>query len=152
MYTFPCLRRETHGAVGRSPGPSWANPRPLTSPNLWWNNSLMWHAAWHKTHSHPWCWMAPLYCKDNLSERISSLRRRKRGDRRSRGQRLALRNRKSDEQVSPSLLLRGMTTLTRKQPRICLSSVKLLNPQRTTPSETAFRAIHRHKGPRSGLC
>lgn len=46
------------------------------------------------------------------------------------------RNRKSDEQVSPSLLLRGMTTLTQRQPRICLSSVKLFNPQSATQRET----------------
>lgn len=134
------------------PARSWA---PYTPLNLPWNNSLMWHAAWHKTHSHLWQWMPPLYYKDTSSERISSFHRekkkKKRRGRQSRGQRLVARNWKRNEQVSPFQLLSGMTTLPQRQPCICLSAVKLFNPQSVTQRETAFTAIHRHKGPCSGL-
>lgn len=78
MYTFPHLRCETRllaahqGIFG--PVQSWA---PYTPLNLPWNNSLMWHAAWHKTHSHLWQWRPPLYYKDTSSERISSFHTKK---------------------------------------------------------------------------
>lgn len=81
----------------------------------------------------------------------STKKKRRRRGRQSRGQRLAARNRKRNEQVSPFQLLNGLTTLPQRQPCICLSAVKLFNPQSVTQRETAFTAIHGHKGPRSGL-
>lgn len=144
--TFPLLRCETQDCwqltrafLGRP------HPEPLL--NLPWNNSLMWHAVWHKTHSHLSLWMPQLYYKDTFSERISSFHKKKKQT--EQGSATRAEKLKTAEQVSPLQLLKGMTTSTQRQPCVCLGSVDLFNPQSVTQRETTFRAIHRHKGPRS---
>lgn len=87
------------------------HPEPLTLLNLPWNNFLMWHAAWHKTHSHLSLWMPPLYYKDTFSERISSYHKKKRQEERQ-GSATRAEKLKTNEQVSPRQLLKGMTTST----------------------------------------
>ncbi len=125
------------------------HPEPLTLLNLPWNHFLMWHAAWHKTHSHLSLWMPPLCYKDTFSERISGFHKKKRQT--EQGSATRAEKLKTKEQVSPLQLLKGMTTSTQGQPRVCLGSVDRFNPQSATQRETIFRAIHRHKGLRSRL-
>lgn len=50
--------------------------KPHLLPNLHWNKSLMWDAAYHKTHSRLFLWT--LCYKDTSFERISSIHKRKR--------------------------------------------------------------------------
>lgn len=123
-------------------------PEPLMLLNLPWNNSLMWHAAWHKTHSGLLLWMPPLYYKDTFSERISSFHKKKRQTEQGSA---TLEKLKTNKQVSHLQLLKGMTTSAQRNPSVCLGSVDLFNPQSVTQRETIFRAFHRHKGLRSGL-
>lgn len=101
----------------------------------------MWHAAWQKTHSHLWQRVPPLYYKDTFSERISSFHKKRRE--REQGSATRAEKLKANEQVSPLQLLKGMTTSTQRQPRVCLRSINLFNPKSVAQGETTLRAILR---------
>lgn len=76
-------------------------PEPLTVLNLPWNNSLMWHAAWHKAQSHLFSCESLHSFTQTPSQRDLAASTKKGETERAGGQRLARRSWKPTSRCYP---------------------------------------------------